>query len=104
MKRILISLIIVLFIFILYSYSKITNKKDDLDTITLSEVTHSVFYAPFYVSIEKGYFKEEGININLVLTPGADKVASLYYQMMLILDYLVQKLLYIFIIIQVRNC
>ena len=52
MKRILISLIIVLFIFILYSYSKITNKKDDLDTITLSEVTHSVFYAPFYVSIE----------------------------------------------------
>ena len=76
MKRILISLIIVLFIFILYSYSKITNKKDDLDTITLSEVTHSVFYAPFYVSIEKGYFKEEGININLVLTPGADKVAS----------------------------
>ena len=51
------------------------NKKDN-NTIKLSEVTHSVFYTPLYVSIEKGYFKEEGINLELILTPGADKVAS----------------------------
>ena len=37
-------------------------KKDDgAVKIALSEVTHSVFYAPQYVAIEKGFFSEEGI-------------------------------------------
>ena len=52
------------------------NKDEELTTITVSEVTHSLFYTPLYVAIEKGYFKDEGIDINLVLTPGADKVAA----------------------------
>ena len=51
-----------------------TNKK--LEKIKLAEVTHSAFYTPLYVAIEKGYFKEEGIDLELILTPGADKVAS----------------------------
>ena len=34
-----------------------------LDKITIAEVTHSVFYAPQYVAINNGYFKENGINI-----------------------------------------
>ena len=29
-----------------------------------------------YVAIEKGYFKEDGIDLELVLTPGADKVSA----------------------------
>ena len=29
-----------------------------------------------YVAIEKGYFKDNGINLNLILTPGADKVSA----------------------------
>lgn len=54
-----------------------TNKhQENIDNIVLSEVTHSIFYSPLYVSIENGYFSDEGINIELVLTPGADKVAS----------------------------
>ena len=32
--------------------------------ITLSEVAHSIFYAPQYVSIELGYFEEEGIDMD----------------------------------------
>lgn len=46
-------------------------KKND-DTIRVNEVTHSVFYAPFYAAIEKGYFKEEGLNIELTNGGGSN--------------------------------
>ena len=47
-----------------------------LKKVTLAEVAHTIFYAPMYVSIEKGYFEDNGIDINLLLTPGADKVTA----------------------------
>lgn len=53
---------------------KTTTKK--LEKITVAEVAHTIFYAPQYVALEKGYFKEEGLDINLSLTPGADKVTA----------------------------
>ena len=43
-----------------------TDKEENLTPVTLNEVAHSIFYAPMYVAIEKGYFEEEGINLNLV--------------------------------------
>lgn len=54
------------------------NKDDDskLRTIKLAEVTHSPFYAPMYIAIEKGYFEEKGINIELILTSGANNVVA----------------------------
>ena len=53
-------------------------KKEDknLDKLRLAEVTHSMFYAPLYVAIENGYFEEEGIDLELILTSGADKVSA----------------------------
>lgn len=51
-------------------------EENDLRKIRVAEVTHSPFYTPFYVAIENGYFKEEGLDIELVLTPGADKVSA----------------------------
>lgn len=42
-------------------------------TVELNEVTHSVFYAPLYIAIENGYFKEENIQVNLTNGGGADK-------------------------------
>ena len=45
-------------------------------SITLSEVTHSVFYAPQYVAIEKGFFAEEGLQVELINGGGADKVMT----------------------------
>lgn len=44
--------------------------------VTLNEVAHSIFYAPQYVAIENGYFKEEGIDLELVTGFGADKVMT----------------------------
>lgn len=53
-------------------------KKEDknLEKVRLAEVTHSMFYAPLYVAIENGYFEEEGIDLELILTSGADKVSA----------------------------
>lgn len=61
--------------FITYSVLK-PEKEEGLTKITLAEVTHSAFYAPLYVAIENGYMKEVGLDIELLLTPGADKVAA----------------------------
>ena len=47
-----------------------------MNSIKIAEVTHSVFYAPLYVAIEEGYFRNENIDIKLILTPGADKVSA----------------------------
>lgn len=48
----------------------------DKKKLVVAEVTHSVFYAPFYVSIHNNYFEEQGLDIEVILTSGADKVAS----------------------------
>jgi NitT/TauT family transport system substrate-binding protein len=49
---------------------------DSLKEITLSEVAHSIFYAPQYAAIELNYFEEEGIKLNLVTSFGADNVMT----------------------------
>lgn len=47
-------------------------KKND-NLIRVNEVTHSVFYAPLYIAINKGYFGDEGLEIELTNGGGADK-------------------------------
>ncbi len=49
---------------------------NELKRVKVAEVTHSIFYAPYYVSIHNGYFEEEGLDVETILTSGADKVAS----------------------------
>lgn len=51
-------------------------EKKKLQKVTLNEVAHSIFYAPMYVAIEEGYFREEGIDLTLVTGFGADKTVT----------------------------
>ena len=59
----------------LFNFNK-KNDDKDLETVRLAEVAHSIFYAPMYVAIEEGYFEEVGIDIELSLLNGADKVSA----------------------------
>lgn len=79
MKRAIVSIILFLIIVgvIIFSVFKNKDKEDNnLTKVTVAEVAHSIFYAPAYVAISEGYFEEEGIDINLTLTPGADSVMA----------------------------
>jgi len=69
-------IIILIIILIIGILKKDNNKNTDLKTIKVAEVTHSIFYTPFYVAIENGYFEEEGIKIDLMLVSGSDNVAA----------------------------
>ncbi len=51
-------------------------EEGNLKKIKVAEVTHSAFYAPFYAAIENGYFEEVGLELEVILTPGADKVSA----------------------------
>lgn len=77
MKKILFSLLAFIVIIILTVFA-INNRKDDnkLEKIKVAEVTHSVFYAPQYLADALGYFEDEGLDVELILTPGADKVTA----------------------------
>ncbi len=78
MKRIVTWIIgiVIIFSLILAVFLNLKQDEQGLTKITMAEVAHTVFYAPQYVAIEKGYFKDEGINLELILTPGADKVTA----------------------------
>ena len=80
MKKIVYSIICVLILFLiglmfLLDLNKGDNKKD-LEKIRVAEVAHTVFYAPQYAAISQGFFEEEGLDVELILTPGADKVTA----------------------------
>lgn len=78
-KKILISLFCLLIIIIggFFIFNKKNhNTPKNIETIKVAEVTHSAFYTPFYVSISKGFFKENNIDIDLILTSGANNVVA----------------------------
>lgn len=53
-----------------------TATAQELETVRLSEVVRSVFYTPQYVAIAKGFFEEQGLNVDLSTAWGADKGAA----------------------------
>ena len=81
MKRTIVYIVVILVIFalacaVLFNFNKKNDDGKDLETVRLAEVAHSIFYAPMYVAIEEGYFEEVGIDIELSLANGADKVSA----------------------------
>ena len=55
---------------------KAQEEEEELVEVTINEVAHSIFYAPQYVALEKGYFQEEGLEVTLVNGFGADKTMA----------------------------
>ena len=81
MKKTIVYIVVILVIFtlacaVLFNFNKKDDDGKDLETVRLAEVAHSIFYAPMYVAIEEGYFEEVGIDIELSLANGADKVSA----------------------------
>ena len=81
MKKIIYSIICILiigmiFLLFMLDLNKGDNKKDNLEKIRVAEAAHTVFYAPQYAAISQGFFEEEGLDVELILTPGADKVTA----------------------------
>ena len=84
MKRIIYTLIAILVITLVVGIALISKNVEvkpnpsgeTLTKLTVSEVTHSVFYAPQYLAINLGFFKDEGIDIELINSAGADKVMT----------------------------
>ena len=77
MKKKLYQIIFIIVIFLI-ACIVLFNKKEQntLQKVKVSEVAHSIFYAPQYVAIHNDYFKEEGLDIELILGNGADKVVA----------------------------
>lgn len=73
-KRIITSISIILLFVIICSilFNLSSNKQNNLKKIKVAEVAHSIFYAPQYVAISEGFFEEEGLNVELTLTPGVN--------------------------------
>lgn len=71
MKKIFCILCSILLLF--FSVGGCVENKNDKTLVRVNEVTHSIFYAPFYVAIENGYFLDENIEIELTNGGGADK-------------------------------
>ena len=77
-KYLIIGLIIILIVVgvVTYFVTKDNTKTASLQKIRLNEVTRSVFYAPQYVAIAKGFMEEEGLEIEITTGQGADKVMT----------------------------
>ncbi|MBL4931197.1 ABC transporter substrate-binding protein [Clostridium paridis] len=78
MKKLKVVLAAILSLLLLVPFSGCAKKSTpegtkELKKVRLNEVVRSVFYAPMYVAINNGYFKDEGIEIDLSTGQGADK-------------------------------
>lgn len=71
MKRLFVTVLIGVAMIVLTACN--SNEKS---SIKLAEVTRSLFYAPQYVALEKGFFEEEGLEVELQTTWGGDKTMT----------------------------
>lgn len=78
-KILIILLILIIIVFGIIGLLFTKNSEEDnevLQSLKVSEVTRSVFYAPQYVAISEGFFEEYGLEIDLTTGQGADAVMT----------------------------
>lgn len=71
-----IKVVVIIPLFISLFFLTACSSKSNLEKIKLAEVTRSIFYAPQYVALEKGFFEEEGLDVDLTTTWGGDKTMT----------------------------
>lgn len=78
MKKIIVPVICIILLSYLFIYNNILKNNDEqnLTKIKVAEVTHSLFYTPLYVADALGYFEDEGLDVEIILTSGANNVAA----------------------------
>ncbi len=74
----LITKVSILLLILALAFSCLSGCRADkeLITIRLNEVVRSIFYAPQYVAINKGFFEEQGLRVELSTGQGADKTMT----------------------------
>lgn len=76
-KKIVTTLgILLIFCICLITLYDNNKKENNLTKVSVAEVAHSIFYAPQYVAISEGFFEDFGIDVELSLANGADKVTA----------------------------
>lgn len=75
---VILSLVIILLVLgiVVLNFRKGNKTQDNLTELDLAEVTHSAFYAPLYVALEKGHFEDSGLKINMSVISGANNVTA----------------------------
>lgn len=56
--------------------NEVETQEKTIKKISVMEVTRSIFYAPQYVALSQGFFKDEGLDIELTTGSGADSVMT----------------------------
>lgn len=69
-------LITVIAVFMMILLPACSSSKDKVSKVRLGEVTRSIFYAPEYVALNQGFFKDEGLDVELQTIPGGDKTMT----------------------------
>lgn len=75
-RRVLVPLLLAVVLIATAALAGCGKGDSEKQTVRIGEVTRSLFYAPEYVAIAKGFFEEEGLNVELTTTPGGDKTMT----------------------------
>ena len=76
MKKIFLFVLLIIILGSGFFFIGRKEKNNNFKKIKVAEVAHSVFYAPQYAALAKGYFKDLGLDVEFILTPGADNVTA----------------------------
>lgn len=75
MKKVIISLLLVIIVLFAgyFLFLQKAKKSQVTEKITIAEFGEVFLYAPLYIAQDKGFFKEQGLEVNIVSTGGDEK-------------------------------
>jgi NitT/TauT family transport system substrate-binding protein len=76
LKKVAFMLVIALLLTVAAGCGSSSPKSESLQDVKFSEVIRSIFYAPHYIAMKKGFFEEEGLKVDMTTAQGSDKGAA----------------------------